>query len=44
MRRGALSDHKDLMRDEKIRDGKPIEVVSDPLVIDIYVGGAAALG
>ncbi len=28
---------------EKIKDGPPLDVVSDPLVIDIYVGGAAAL-
>jgi branched-chain amino acid transport system ATP-binding protein len=29
---------------EKIRDGSPQAVVSDPRVIDIYVGGTAALG
>jgi branched-chain amino acid transport system permease protein len=29
---------------EKIRDGPPQAVVSDPRVIDIYVGGTAALG
>ncbi|MBM3484222.1 MAG: branched-chain amino acid ABC transporter ATP-binding protein/permease [Alphaproteobacteria bacterium] len=28
---------------EKIREGAACEVVSDPLVIDIYVGGAAAV-
>ena len=28
---------------EKIQDGPPLEVVSNPVVIEIYVGGAAAL-
>lgn len=28
---------------EKIREGRPTDVVSDPLVVDIYVGGTAAL-
>jgi branched-chain amino acid transport system permease protein len=28
---------------EKIREGAPQQVVSDPLVVDIYVGGAAAV-
>jgi ABC-type branched-subunit amino acid transport system ATPase component len=28
---------------EKIREGAPLEVVSDPLVVDIYMGGAAAV-
>ena len=28
---------------EKIQDGPPLEVVSNPTVIDIYVGGTAAL-
>jgi len=28
---------------EKIRDGSPLAVVSDPQVVDIYVGGTAAL-
>ena len=28
---------------EKIQDGPPLDVVSNPVVIDIYVGGAAAL-
>ncbi len=29
---------------EKIQEGRPLDVVSDPRVIDIYVGGTAALG
>jgi branched-chain amino acid transport system ATP-binding protein len=29
---------------EKVQDGPPLEVVSNPMVIDIYVGGSAALG
>jgi ABC-type branched-subunit amino acid transport system ATPase component len=28
---------------EKIQDGPPLEVVSNPVVVDIYVGGSAAL-
>jgi ABC-type branched-subunit amino acid transport system ATPase component len=28
---------------QKIQDGPPLDVVSHPLVIDIYLGGAAAL-
>lgn len=28
---------------EKIREGVPLKVVSDPLVVDIYVGGTAAV-
>ena len=28
---------------EKIREGAPLEVVSDPLVVDIYMGGAVAV-
>jgi branched-chain amino acid transport system ATP-binding protein len=28
---------------EKIQEGRPHDVVSDPLVVDIYVGGTAAL-
>jgi branched-chain amino acid transport system permease protein len=28
---------------EKIQDGPPLDVVSNPMVIDIYVGGTAAL-
>jgi branched-chain amino acid transport system ATP-binding protein len=29
---------------EKIQDGPPLEVVSNPVVVDIYVGGSAAAG
>jgi ABC-type branched-subunit amino acid transport system ATPase component len=28
---------------EKVQDGAPLEVVSNPMVVDIYVGGTAAL-
>jgi ABC-type branched-subunit amino acid transport system ATPase component len=28
---------------EKIQDGPPLDVVSNPMVVDIYVGGTAAL-
>jgi branched-chain amino acid transport system permease protein len=28
---------------ERIREGAPMEIVSDPIVVDIYVGGAAAV-